>query len=153
MEVRKPYHLLGLIDVGNISFFDFTDVEAQKQILETKIILSDQKNDKVYDVIHCSQSFDKSGFYLIPDVYENNGGILDGINTPLQKLWMVIRWKNGRTSIIPLKDECDGVKREGVKFSLSDGPQYTVMFDSDSKKPERTADIIYLVGDKDDIKK
>ena len=152
VEVRKPFHLLGL-NVGNISYFDFTDVEVQKQILETKIILSDQKNDRIYDVIHCSQSFDKSGFYFIPDVYENNGGILDGINTPLQKLWMVIRWKNGRTSIIPLKDECDGVKREGVKFTTDNGPHYTVIFDSDSNKPDRMADVLYLAGDKEDNKK
>ena len=144
VEVQKPFTIFGK-ELAHIINFDFTDIDAKKQILETKIYLSDQKDDKIYDVIHCSQKFDDSGFYLIPDYYENNGGILDGINTPLQKLLLEIRWRNGRTSVIPLKDEC-----EGVSFSTWGGACYTVTFNSESTNPRRMADVIYLLGDKED---
>ena len=144
VEVQKPFTVFGQ-ELAHIINFDFTDKDAQKQILETNIYLSDQKDDKFYDVIRCSQKFDDSGFYLIPDYYENNSGILDGINTPLQKLLLEIRWRNGRTSVIPLKDEC-----EGVSFSTWGGAHYTVTFNSESTDPRRMADVLYLLGDKED---
>ncbi len=59
-------------------------------------------------------------------------------NKPLQRLWMEIKWKNGRTSKIPLVGKND---EPGVSYYLG---TYIVHFTSGSYKYENIADIIHL---------
>lgn len=57
---------------------------------------------------------------------------------PLQRLWMEIKWKNGRTSKVPLVGKND---EPGVSYYLG---TYIVHFRSGSYKYENIADIIHL---------
>ena len=57
---------------------------------------------------------------------------------PLQRLWMEIKWKNGRTSKVPLVGKND---EPGVSYYLG---TYIVHFTSGSYKYENIADIIHL---------
>ncbi|MBR4829278.1 MAG: hypothetical protein IKZ92_05705 [Muribaculaceae bacterium] len=71
------------------------------------------------------------------------GGNLE-FGKPLQRLWMEIKWKNGRTSKIPLVGKNEEV---GVNYSSLDR-RYTVHFKSGSTKYKNIADIIQLTNHK-----
>lgn len=72
-----------------------------------------------------------------------SGGHLDP-NKPLQRLWMEIKWKNGRTSKIPLVGKNQEI---GVNYSTLDR-RYTVHFKSETTKYKNIADIIQLTNHK-----
>ena len=63
---------------------------------------------------------------------------------PLKRLWMEIKWKNGRTSKIPLVGKNDEI---GVNYS-SLNKRYTVHFKSETTKYKNIADIIQLTDHK-----
>lgn len=63
---------------------------------------------------------------------------------PLQRLWMEIKWKNGRTSKIPLVGKNEEI---GVNYSPLDH-RYTVHFKSETTKYKNIADIIQLTNHK-----
>jgi len=63
-------------------------------------------------------------------------------NKPLQRIWMEIKWKNGRTSKIPLLGKN---QEKGVTFQ---NRRYTVHFKSGTTKYENIADIIELTDHK-----
>ena len=71
------------------------------------------------------------------------GGNLE-FGKPLQRLWMEIKWKNGRTSKIPLVGKNEEI---GVNYSSLDR-RYTVHFKSGSTKYKNIADIIQLTNHK-----
>jgi hypothetical protein len=63
---------------------------------------------------------------------------------PLQRLWMEIKWKNGRTSKIPLVGKNEEI---GVNYSTLDR-RYTVHFKSETTKYKNIADVIQLTNHK-----
>ena len=71
------------------------------------------------------------------------GGNLE-FGKPLQRLWMEIKWKNGRTSKIPLVGKNQEI---GVNYSTLDR-RYTVHFKSETTKYHNIADIIHLTNHK-----
>ncbi len=146
VQIQTPYFSDWSSSFEHMSFFDFTKEEAQRQIMDVKIILSNNKSEAYkYDVIYCKPIFTDTGFYLETGEYVSGGGI-GNIGDPLTRLWMEIKWRNGRTTLIPLKTS------KGVTLTTVGGPCYNVIFESDSTNPERMADVIYLVGDKEDNK-
>ena len=147
VQIQAPWISDWTSSIEHMAFFDFTKEEAQRQVMEVNIILANNKDEEdKYDVIPCQPQWDSSGFYLMTGEYYSRGGIKN-IGDPLTKFLMQIRWRNGRTSLIPLKES------KGVTFSTVGGPCYTVTFESDACNAEFMADVIYLVGDRDDIKK
>ena len=138
--VNKPL----VKNYGHIRSFDFSNDVSQ--IRSAKIMLSNNNmSESAVDTMVCHALGDTGGVYLIQDRYIDNGGILGNNGTvlnlglPLNKLWMEIVWKNGRTTVIPLKEG------KGVKFTTDFGPTYTVTFNSGSNRMENIADIINLV--------
>lgn len=71
------------------------------------------------------------------------GGNLE-FGKPLQRLWMEIKWKNGRTSKIPLVGKNNEI---GVNYSVL-LRRYTIHFKSETTKYENIADIIHLTDNK-----
>ena len=69
----------------------------------------------------------------------------------IEDMWLNIRWKNGRTTRVPLRHG-DGIKGNGVQFNddFLDGTfrpwvsYYTITFQSSSTKDENMADIIQI---------
>jgi hypothetical protein len=66
-------------------------------------------------------------------------------NKPLQRIWMEIKWKNGRTSRIPLLGKNE---EEGVNYTSLPNKRYTVHFHSGTTKYENIADVIHLTNHK-----
>ena len=61
--------------------------------------------------------------------------------TPIGRMWMEIKWKNGRTTKVPLRDDIDGVDFDGTSI-IQNTKQYTVYLQSGTTKFDNMADII-----------
>jgi hypothetical protein len=79
-------------------------------------------------------------------VYLNQTGIKDGLSegNPIEDMWMNIRWKNGRTTRVPLRHgkeiEGNGVKYDGLSVPWC----YTITFQSGTSDDDHIADIIHI---------
>lgn len=71
-----------------------------------------------------------------------NGALSEG--DAIEDMWMNIRWKNGRTTRVPLRHGKE-IKGNGVKYDAISKPwRYTVTFQSGTSKDENMADIIQI---------
>ena len=60
---------------------------------------------------------------------------------PVDRMWMEIKWKNGRITKVPLRNDIDGVDFDGVSLTQNT-KQYTVYLQSGTTKFANMADII-----------
>lgn len=60
---------------------------------------------------------------------------------PIDRMWMEIKWKNGRTTKIPLRNDIDGVEFESASI-LQNTKQWTVYLQSGTTKFNNMADIL-----------
>jgi hypothetical protein len=60
---------------------------------------------------------------------------------PVDRMWMEIKWKNGRTTKVPLRNDIDGVDFDAASITQNT-KQYTVYLQSGTTKFANMADII-----------
>ncbi len=60
---------------------------------------------------------------------------------PIDRMWMEIKWKNGRMTKIPLRDDIDGVEFESSSI-LQNTKQWTVYLQSGTTKFSNMADVL-----------
>ena len=90
----------------------------------------------VWDGVMLKQkSIDNGGGYI-------GQGYLDE-GYPIDRMWMEIKWKNGRTTKIPLRNDIDGVEFEAASITQNT-KQYTVYLQSGTTKFANMADIIEI---------
>ena len=119
------------------------------QIREVKVMLSNREPNQV-DTIYFEPVGVWNGVMLKQTRYVGNdpwtdrgGNNIDGGN-PLKRMWMEIKWKNGRTSKVPLVTD---KSISGVEYEQHSPPtpcKYTITFKSGTYKYENIADIIEL---------
>lgn len=134
--VKKPIIAAVGKTWGHYSNFDFS--KDVSQIRSAKVLMGNNKmNKEAVDTMYCSVKGDTDGFWLIENHTTKTGGI-QPVNDPVTKLWVEICWKNGRTTVVPLKHG------NGVDFSTEGGAIYTITFISDSQRMSNIADKIHL---------
>ncbi len=63
---------------------------------------------------------------------------------PIDQMWMEIKWKNGRKTVVPLRADIDGVDFVGAGESISRTSLYTVYLQSGTTKFDNMADDIEI---------
>lgn len=72
-----------------------------------------------------------------------NEDVLDD-QKPIDQMWMEIKWKNGRKTVVPLRADIDGVDFVGAGESISRTSLYTVYLQSGTTKFDNMADDIEI---------
>ncbi len=115
-------------------------------IREVKVMAAnrDDWDNKMVDTIYFEPEGHLDGVWLKQIRYVGNGKepLSGGANLeygkPLQRMWMEIKWRNGRTSKVPLVGKND---EPGVEYELG---TYIVKFKSGTFSYNNMADIIHL---------
>lgn len=63
---------------------------------------------------------------------------------PIDQMWMEIKWKNGRKTVVPLRADIDGVDFVGAAESISRTSLYTVYLQSGVTEFDNMADDIII---------
>lgn len=134
----------------NFNFDPFLLGNGTRAIKEVKVMLSN-RSEKEVDTIYFQPIGVLDGVmlkqtkYVGMDPYKTTlpQGNIEG-GWKLKRLWMEIKWKNGRTSKIPLLNREN--KTNGVELVISPTKpyQYIVRFKSGTTKYDHLADIIEL---------
>ena len=134
----------------NFNFDPFLLGNGTRAIKEVKVMLSN-RSEKEVDTIYFQPIGVWDGVmlkqtkYVGMDPYKTNlpQGNIEG-GWKLKRLWMEIKWKNGRTSKVPLLNREN--KTNGVELVISPTKpyQYIVRFKSGTTKYDHLADIIEL---------
>lgn len=136
----------------NIPFVDFNfGYHGTSAIREVKVMLAnrDDWDRTMVDTVYFEPEGVWDGVMLRQTRYSGvnpstgRGNIEE--NKPLQRIWMEIKWKNGRTSRIPLLGKNE---EEGVNYTSLPNKRYTVHFHSGTTKYENIADVIHLTNHK-----
>ena len=130
------------VQTNRLVDFNF-DWFGTSQIQEVKVMVSNRQPHEV-DTIYFEPEGVWDGVMLRQTRYigknpESGGGNLD-FGVPIKRMWMEIKWLNGRTSKVPLVGKND---EPGVSYDPLHR-RYTVHFKSGTTKYEHIADIIHL---------
>ena len=150
-QYNKNVDFMIKVQTNILVYFNFGGFPGNgtSQIREVKVMLSNREPNQV-DTIYFEPVGVWNGVMLKQTRYVGNdpwtdrgGNNIDGGN-PLKRMWMEIKWKNGRTSKVPLVTD---KSISGVEYEQHSPPtpcKYTITFKSGTYKYENIADIIEL---------
>ena len=153
-EYNKNVNFKIKVQTNRLVYFNFSPDpfiggNGTSAIREVKVMLSNRSINEV-DTIYFEPVGVWNGVMLKQTRYVGNDPWTDRGNNnidggyPLKRMWMEIKWKNGRTSKVPLVT--DG-SIDGVEYEQHSSPfpcEYTITFKSKTWSYDNIADIIEL---------
>lgn len=136
------------IEVQTNRLVDFNfNLHGTSAIREVKVMLSNRTENEV-DTIYFQPIPVWDGVMLKQTKYIGNdpmsgGGNID-VGFPLKRLWMEIKWKNGRISKVPLLNRKNRTSGVELVISPTQPYKYVIRFKSGTTRYENLADIIEL---------
>ena len=125
-------------------FFNF-DHFGTSPIRDVTVKVHNRPNDpEAVATIHFDLVPVWDGVMLRQTSMDSGGGLGEGYldeGYPVDRMWMEIKWKNGRTTKVPLRDDIDGVDFDAASITQNT-KQYTVYLQSGTTKFANMADII-----------